>query len=176
MFDSKYYNDPREMQINPISGVTYEDDNRVEQMWHWGAKVLDLCNLPVSEYMKSIFLPNSTDVEEDKDQNDMTVSPKAVYDAIYPEVQTEQPIGGMLPNVLYDFGTITGDVTFLMADTIDESIPNQWYWIFDTSSPVPNITWPEEITTWSGGSEPTINENKHYEISFLDGVGVAMEV
>lgn len=49
---SKYLNDPREMAIQPEIGVTYEEDNRKEPMYHWGAKVLDLCGLPVSEYMK----------------------------------------------------------------------------------------------------------------------------
>ena len=47
-----YLNDPREMAIRPESGVTLEEDNRYEEMWHWGARVLDLCDLPVEEYMK----------------------------------------------------------------------------------------------------------------------------
>lgn len=47
-----YMNDPRELQIRPESGVTLEQDNRIEEMYHWGAAVLDLCNLPVEEYMK----------------------------------------------------------------------------------------------------------------------------
>ena len=45
-------NDPREMAIRPESGVTLEQDNRVETMYHWGAMITDLCDLPVSEYMK----------------------------------------------------------------------------------------------------------------------------
>ena len=49
-----YMNDPREMAIRPESGVTLEQDNRVETMYHWGAMVTDLCDLPVSEYMKPI--------------------------------------------------------------------------------------------------------------------------
>lgn len=44
--------DPREMQIDTKNGVIYEEDNRKEIMYHWNGKVLDLCNLPVSEYMK----------------------------------------------------------------------------------------------------------------------------
>lgn len=47
-----YINDPREMAIRPESGVTLEQDNRIETMYHWGAMVIDLCDLPVSEYMK----------------------------------------------------------------------------------------------------------------------------
>ena len=47
-----YMTDPREMAIRPESGVTLEQDNRVETMYHWGAMITDLCDLPVSEYMK----------------------------------------------------------------------------------------------------------------------------
>ena len=47
-----YINDPREMSIRPESGVTLENDNRIETMYHWGAMITDLCDLPVSEYMK----------------------------------------------------------------------------------------------------------------------------
>ena len=50
-----YLNDPREMAIRPESGITLEQDNRVETMYHWGARVLDLCDLPVEEYMKNPF-------------------------------------------------------------------------------------------------------------------------
>lgn len=52
---SKYLNDPREMSIDSKLGVTYENDNRIESMYHWCGKVLDLCNMPVDEYMKSIY-------------------------------------------------------------------------------------------------------------------------
>lgn len=47
-----YINDPREMAIRPESGVTLEQDNRIETMYHWGAMVTDLCDMPVEEYMK----------------------------------------------------------------------------------------------------------------------------
>lgn len=40
------------MAIRTESGITLEEDNRVEPMYHWGAMVLDLCGLPVEEYMK----------------------------------------------------------------------------------------------------------------------------
>lgn len=47
-----YINDPREMSIRPESGITLEQDNRYEEMYHWGAMVIDLCGMPVEEYMK----------------------------------------------------------------------------------------------------------------------------
>jgi hypothetical protein len=47
-----YINDPREMAIKPEGGAILEQDNRHETMYQWGSMVLDLCDLPVSEYMK----------------------------------------------------------------------------------------------------------------------------
>lgn len=51
---TKYLNDPREETLRTDSGLGYylEEDNRDEQMYRWGAKILDLCDLPVDEYMK----------------------------------------------------------------------------------------------------------------------------
>jgi hypothetical protein len=45
-------NDPREMAIKPQSGAILEQDNRHETTYQWGAMILDLCDMPVSEYMK----------------------------------------------------------------------------------------------------------------------------
>ena len=70
-----YINDPREMSIRPESGVTLESDNRVETMYHWGAMITDLCDLPVSEYMKPmtvIVLGNGEGVWPNPDTGDTT--------------------------------------------------------------------------------------------------------
>lgn len=40
------------MAIRPESGLTLEEDNRIETMYHWCGKVLDLCDLPIEDYMK----------------------------------------------------------------------------------------------------------------------------
>lgn len=48
---SSYITDPRERCIIPESGITLEEDNRFETMYHWGAKILDLCEMSVEEYM-----------------------------------------------------------------------------------------------------------------------------
>ena len=93
-------NDPREMAIRPESGVTLEQDNRVETMYHWGAMVTDLCDLPVSEYMKPITVivygngggedyPNTTLKTENvkiwftvlKNGNEITDEPETVFAA-----------------------------------------------------------------------------------------------
>lgn len=85
------------------------------------------------------------------------------------------PAGGMLPNVLYNLGTLTGSVTMTMASAIT-GVASHWYFTFDTGATAPTITWDAAITSWAGGSAPTISANKHYEVSVLAGVAVAMEI
>ena len=99
-----------------------------------------------------------------------------VYHSLHPVVGTSQPAGGMLPNAIYDLGTLTGSVTIAFASPTDNDIVNHYYFAFDTSITAPTITWPASITSWFGGSAPTINANKHYEVSVIDGVAITMEV
>ena len=99
------------------------------------------------------------------------------YNEIHPTVGTTQPQGGMLPNVFYNFGTLSGNTTFAMdTANVDSSILNHYYWTFNTPSTAPTITWPAAITSWFGGSAPTINASKHYEVSVVNGIGAIMEV
>ena len=49
-----YMNDPREMTFNKESGVMMEQDNRREEIYQWGAMQVDLCDLPVDEYMRPL--------------------------------------------------------------------------------------------------------------------------
>lgn len=48
-----YLGDPREMAIRPESGITLEADNRKEEMYHWGAQILDLCGISPEDYKNS---------------------------------------------------------------------------------------------------------------------------
>ena len=45
-------NDPREMKFNAESGSIMEQDGRREEVYKWGSMLVDLCDLPVEEYMK----------------------------------------------------------------------------------------------------------------------------
>jgi hypothetical protein len=117
----------------------------------------------------------STNIAADKNSNTKTASPKAVYDEVHPAVQNSQPAGGMNPNVLYNFGQLVGNTTFLLAAISDAAIVNHYYWVFDTPAIVPTIIWPSGIS-WFGGGEPQILANKHYEISVLNGFGIAIEI
>lgn len=116
----------------------------------------------------------STDIVSDKASDTKTASPKAVYNEVHPAVGSSQPLGGFLPNVMYNLGTVTGAVTFSLASAIS-GITNHYYWTFEAGSPAPIITWPAGLS-WYGGSTPPINANKHYEISVLNSVAVYMEM
>lgn len=134
--------------------------------------------IPASD-LESGVIPSvptiSTDIETDKASDAKTASPKAVYDEVHPAVASSQPQGGFLPNVFYNLGALTGSVTFALATPSDNTIANHYYWTFETGSTAPTITWPNGIT-WLGGSAPTINNNKHYEISVLNNIGMFLEV
>jgi len=87
---------------------------------------------------------------------------------------TTSPSGGMKPNVLYDFGTVTGTKTFSCAAAQSGEYAH-YYFIFDTGNNVPTINWPSVLTAWGNGQIPLIAANKHYEVSILNGVGLFVE-
>ncbi len=89
-------------------------------------------------------------------------------------VETSQPQGGFLPDVVYSLGTLTGTVTFALAAAVTGNV-NHYFWMFDTGSTAPTITWPTGIT-WADGSAPTVAASKHYEISIMDGIAAYLEV
>ena len=89
-------------------------------------------------------------------------------------VETSNPSGGFLPDVVYSLGTLTGTVTFTLAAAVTGNV-NHYFWMFDTSSTAPTITWPTGIT-WASGSAPTVAASKHYEISVLNGIAYYSEV
>jgi len=89
---------------------------------------------------------------------------------------TSIPSGGLLPNIYYTLGTLSGSVSIALAAATDSDILNHYFFTFDTGSTAPTITWPAAITSWAGGSAPEISASKHYEVSVIDGVGICMEV
>lgn len=131
----------------------------------------DLTNKPTIPTVPAI----STKIAADKTSNTKTASPAAVYNEVHPGIVTSQPAGGFAPNILYNLGELTGAVTFALAAEVS-GIVNHYYWTFDTGATESTITWPAGITSWVGGSAPTIAASKHYEISVLNGIGAYMEV
>lgn len=90
------------------------------------------------------------------------------------EVETSQPQGGFIPDVIYKLGTLTGSVTFALAAAVTGNA-NHYYIVFDSGSTAPTITWPAGLT-WADGSAPTVAASKHYEISIMDGIAAYLEV
>ena len=119
--------------------------------------------------------PISTSVQTDKTSTTKASCPKSVYDEVHPAVGSSEPSGGMLPNVFYNLGTLSGDTTFSFASASDNAIKNEWMFQFTTPSTAPTITWPNAITAWAGGSTPTINASKTYQVSVVNGLGVIGE-
>ena len=90
------------------------------------------------------------------------------------EVETSQPQGGFLPDVIYKLGTLTGSVTFALAAVVT-GYANHYFIVFDTGSTAPTISWPSGLT-WAAGSAPTVAASKHYEVSIMDGIAAYLEV
>lgn len=90
------------------------------------------------------------------------------------EVETSQPQGGFLPDVIYKLGTLTGSVAFALAAAVTGNA-NHYFIVFDTDSTAPTITWPAGLT-WADGSAPTVAASKHYEVSIMDGIAAYLEV
>lgn len=100
---------------------------------------------------------------------------KALNTVLAAQAATSQPAEGMLPNVLYTLGELSGSVAFHLAPAGEGVLPH-WYWTFDTGQVVPTLTWPTEILRWCKGSAPELKGNTHYEISVLNGYAAYMEV
>ena len=103
-----------------------------------------------------------------------------VYDEVHPAYGSSQPSGGMLPNVLYKLGTLTGAVTISLATPSDGAIENEYKFSFSADSTAPTITWDNAITEWKGNcldsnGQPVMTASKSYEISVEDGLGIIIE-
>lgn len=105
------------------------------------------------------------------------VSSGGVYSALQNKadavtVGSSMPSGGFLPNVFYNLGTITGNVTWSLAAA---SLACDEYMIqFTAGSTAPTITWPSGLT-WIGGAAPTITGDKTYQISIQNNLAVYAE-
>jgi len=117
-----------------------------------------------------------------KNSSSVLVGANNIYRAIHPlknnlsSYYVSQTIKPNVLNVLSD--PITTAKTFSLESSgpeYDSGIMNHYFWTFDTGATAPTITWPSGLT-WIGGSAPTINPNKHYEISVLNNIAVWMEV
>ena len=130
--------------------------------------------IPASDLESGVIPSISTSLPADKADNTKTAGAKATYDEIHPATQSSQPAGGLLPNVLYNLGTLTGSVTIAFAAATDANIENEYKFTFETSTTAPNITFPNSIVSWLGNcvddatGQPELDASKHYEISVVN--------
>lgn len=135
----------------------------------------DLSNKPTIPTVPTI----DTSIDNASSNSD-TAGAKAVYDAVHPATVSSQPAGGMLPNVLYKLGTLTGTVTISFAAASDANIENEYKFTFTADDPAPSITWSAAIDRWVGScvesGAPVITAGNMYEVSVLDGIAVILEI
>ena len=99
-----------------------------------------------------------------------------VFDLAVLAEDASTPPASMEPNTVYKYGTLAGNTTFpALATPTNNDIANVYCWTFATPATAPTITWPVAITDWAGGSAPTINASKKYEVSVMDGLATIIE-
>lgn len=119
---------------------------------------------------------NSGDVATLDGNGNLTDSGLSVFDFFVMVEDASTPPASMAPNTVYQYGTLSGNTTFpALATPTEPDIANVYCWTFATPSTAPTITWPVAITDWAGGSAPTINASKKYEVSVMDGVATIIE-
>ena len=90
------------------------------------------------------------------------------------DASTDPPFT-MEPDKVYKYGLLSGDTTFPLMLSINDGKAHVYCWTFETPATAPTITWPTAIIGWAGGSAPTINANKQYEVSVMDGIACIVE-
>ena len=125
---------------------------------------------------KPTIPPVSNSLFEDKASTTKIPSTKETYDATRPPIIRSMPSGGMKPNVYYNLGTLTGNITFSLAEPEDANIVNHYFFSFIAGNPIPTITWPAGIVGWASGVAPTMIESVYYEVSILNGYAAYLDV
>ena len=78
-------------------------------------------------------------------------------------------------NILYTFTTRTSDLT-LSLGTPTSGIVNEYHLTITIGSTKPTINWPNGLSWYGDGSEPSISTNKTYEVSVLNNIAVYIEI
>ena len=145
--------------------------------------VSDTEYVTTSQIAGQVSVPTiSTNVATDKADNTKTAGAKAVYDEVHPATQSSIPNGGLLPNIEYKLGTLTGSVSIDLASPSDSSVSNEYNFEFDVKSSVPTVSWDSSILSWAGkpldsNGQPSLSlagtgYYHHYEFSVKNGMGI----
>lgn len=153
---------------------------QVNSDWNANSGVAQILNKPtipdVSGKADKVVGANSGDVATLDGNGNLTDSGLSVFDFFVMVEDASTPPASMAPNNVYQYGTLSGNTTFPpLATPTEPDIANVYCWTFTTPSTAPTITWPVAITSWAGGSAPTINASKSYEVSVMDGLATIIE-
>ena len=153
---------------------------QVNSDWNANSGVAQILNKPtipdVSGKADKVVGANSGDVATLDGTGNITDSGLSVFDFFVMVEDASTPPASMAPNTVYQYGTLAGNTTFPpLATPTEPDIANVYCWTFATPATAPTITWPVAITDWAGGSAPTINASKKYEVSVMDGLATIIE-
>lgn len=153
---------------------------QVNSDWNANSGVAQILNKPtipdVSGKADKVVGANSGDVATLDGNGNLTDSGLSVFDFFVMVEDASTPPASMAPNNVYQYGTLSGNTTFpALATPSEPDIANVYCWTFTTPATAPTITWPAAITSWAGGSAPTINASKSYEVSVMDGLATIIE-
>lgn len=153
---------------------------QVNSDWNANSGVAQILNKPtipdVSGKADKVVGATSGDVATLDSNGNLTDSGLSVFDFFVMVEDASTPPASMLPNTVYKYGTLSGNTTFpALATPTEPDIANVYCWTFATPATAPTITWPSAITSWAGGSAPTINASKSYEVSVMDGFATIIE-
>lgn len=153
---------------------------QVNSDWNANSGVAQILNKPtipnVSGKADKVVGATSGDVATLDSTGNLTDSGLSVFDFFVMVEDASTPPASMLPNTVYKYGTLAGNTTFPpLATPTEPDIANVYCWTFSTPATAPTITWPSAITSWAGGSAPTIAASKSYEVSVMDGIATIIE-
>ena len=153
---------------------------QVNSDWNANSGVAQILNKPtipdVSGKADKVVGATSGDVATLDSTGNLTDSGLSVFDFFVMVEDASTPPASMSPNTVYKYGTLSGNTIFPpLATPTEPDIANVYCWTFATPSTAPTITWPSAITSWAGGSAPTIAASKNYEVSVMDGIATIIE-
>lgn len=181
--DHRYYYITQQGGYFSHFDVTIPDDTPMAVMIYWSnilSRWVTIGLWPLLTYVdaKADKVSGATNGDLaglDADGN-LTDSGLSVFDFFVMVEDASTPPASMAPNNVYQYGTLSGDTTFPpLATPTEPDIANVYCWTFTTPASAPAITWPSGITSWAGGSAPTINASKSYEVSVMDGFATIIE-
>lgn len=153
------------------------------------AKYIDNTNLGyLISKIKAAFWPKTDVVELDAIDIDLAdVAMTGDYEDLSnrptcPVFDSLPASGGLLPNSIYDVGTLGGTVVITLETSAELSGQLNIYTLcFTADTPAPDVQFPASVTKWAGNcidentGLPVLSDGKDYEISIRGNKAIITE-